>query len=109
MEVAFASRRLQKICEDPREARRRLGQASARKPQARLADIVAASRLGDIPAGQPHPLTGSRAGEFAVRLSAGHRLVFESNDDPVPTTDEGATDWKQVASIRIVFIGDYHD
>ena len=109
MEVAFASPDLQKICEDPREATRRLGQASARKLQSRLADLMAAARLGEIPAGQPHPLKGSRAGQFAVRLSGGHRLVFEANDEPVPTTSDGATDWMNVASIRVVFIGDYHD
>ena len=108
MEVAFASPGLRKICEDPQEAKRRLGQASARKLQSRLADLMAASRLGDIPAGQPHPLKGSRAGQFAVRLSGGQRLVFEANDEPVPTTKDGATDWMNVASIRVVFIGDYH-
>ena len=108
MEFAFASPDLQKICEDPREATRRLGQASARKLKARLADLMAASRLGDVPAGRPHPLKWSRAGQFAVRLSGGHRLVFEANDDPVPTTKDGATDWMNVTSIRIVFIGDYH-
>ena len=108
MDVAFANRNLRKICEDPRAAKRQLGQASARKLRSRLADIMAASRLGDIPAGRPHPLRGSRSGQFAVSLSGGERLVFEANDDPVPTTQEGVTDWKNVASIRIVFIGDYH-
>ena len=109
MEVAFANRNLHRICEDQREAKRQLGQASARKLRSRLADIVAASRLGDIPAGRPHPLRGSRAGQFAVSLSGADRLVFEANDEPVPTAHDGATDWKNVASIRIVFIGDYHD
>ncbi len=109
MEVVFANRNLQKICEDPREAKRYLGQASARKLRSRLADIMAASRLGEIPAGRPHPLRGSRAGQFAVSLSGGDRLVFEVNDDPVPTTHDGATDWKKVGSVRIVFIGNYHD
>ena len=109
MEIAFASPDLQKICEDPREAKRRLGQASASKLKARLADLMAASRLGDAPAGRPHPLKWSRAGQFAVHLSGGQRLVFEANDKPVPTTSDGATDWMNVASIRVVFIGDYHD
>ena len=109
MEVAFANRNLRRVCENGREAKRRLGQASAKKLQSRIADLVAATRLGDIPAGHPHPLRGSREGQFAVRLAGGHRLVFVATDDPMPVTDDGATDWKQVASIRIVFIGDYHD
>lgn len=109
MEVAFANRNLRRVCEDTRGAKRRLGHASAKKLQSRIADLVAATRLGDIPAGRPHPLKGSRAGQFAVHLAGGQRLVFVATDDPMPVTDDGATDWKQVTSIRIVFVGDYHD
>lgn len=109
MEVTFANSDLQTICEDPRQAKRELGPASAKKLQARLADLVAASRLGDVPAGQPHPLKGSREGQFSIRLSGGQRLVSEAADEPVPTASDGAIDWKNVSAIRIVFIGDYHD
>lgn len=86
-----------------------LGSDSAKKLKLRLADLQAAAQLGDIPAGHPHPLSGSRMGEFSVRLAHGHRLVFEANDDPIPTTANGTTDWKRITSIRIVFIGDYHE
>jgi len=108
MEVVFANRNLQKICEDSERGQRKLGRASARKLRARLADIVAASRLEDLCADRPHPLKGSRADEFAVDLSGGNRLVFRANDDPMPTTSDGATDWRNVTSIRVAFIGDYH-
>ena len=70
---------------------------------------MAAARLGDIPAGNPHPLRGDRVGQFALRLSGGDRLVFDAQDDPVPTTIDESIDWKNVTSIRVVFIGDYHD
>ncbi len=109
MLVDFAESDLRKLCEDPREAKRKLGAASAKKLQSRLADLLAASQLGDVPAGNPHPLKGDRVGQFAIRLSGGHRLVMEAADDPVPITADGATDWKHVSSVRIVFIGDYHD
>ena len=109
MDIVFANRKLKKLCERPREAARILGPDSAKKLQSRLADLQAAAQLGEIPAGHPHPLSGSRMGEFAVRLARGHRLVFEANDDPTPNTTDGTTDWKRVTSIRIVFIGNYHD
>ena len=109
MEIVFASREIKKICEDPSFANRKLGSASAKKLQTRLADLMAAARLGDIPAGNPHPLRGDREGQFALRLSGGDRLVFDAQDDPVPTTIDESIDWKNVTSIRVVFIGDYHD
>lgn len=36
-------------------------------------------------------------------------MVFRPTEDPPPLTADGATDWSQVTSITIVFIGDYHD
>ena len=86
-----------------------MGLNSAKKLRSRLADLVAAARLGEIPAGRPNSLKGSRVGQFAIHLSGGHRLAFEANEDPVPTTIDGSIDWKQVTSIRILFIGDHHD
>lgn len=109
MELAFANRSLETTCEDPRSAERQLGRASAKKLRSRLADLMAATRLDDVKTGYPHPLKGDRDGQFALRLSGGHRLVFEAADDPVPETAEGAIDWRNVTSIRIVYIGDYHD
>ena len=109
MDLIFANGSLKKLCEDPREAKKKLGEASTKRLQSRIADLMAAAQLGDIPAGQPHPLKGARAGQFAIRLSGGCRLVIEANDDPIPTTADESTDWRRVTSIRIVFIGDYHD
>ena len=109
MDLAFANRNLKKICEDPREAERQLGRASANKLRARLADLMAATRLDDVKTGNPHPLKGNREGQFVLRLSGGHRLVFDARDDPVPTTTEGDIDWRAVTSVKIIFIGDYHD
>ena len=109
MEIMFANKDLKKICEEPSFANRKICTASVKKLQGRLADLMAAARLGDIPAGNPHPLKGNREGQFALRLSGGDRLVFDAQDDPVPTTIDESIDWKNVTSIRVVFIGDYHD
>ena len=109
MDVAFAKAVLKTVCEDPREATRKMGLNSAKKLRSRLADLVAAARFGEVPAGRPNSLKGSRVDQFAIHLSGGHRLAFEANEDPVPTTIDGSIDWKQVTSIRIPFIGDHHD
>ena len=109
MHIEFASADLGSICENPKNATRKLGATSSKKLQRRLADLFAASRLGDLPAGKPHPLKGSRLGEFSISLAGGHRLVLKACDDPIPTTPDDATDWPNVTKVRIVFIGDYHE
>jgi hypothetical protein len=67
--------------------------------------IVAVSSSQIAPAYQSR----DRAGEFALDLDGGKRLVFESANDPVPVNEDDSIDWSKVTSIRIVFIGDYHD
>jgi toxin HigB-1 len=108
MDVAFGSKGLKDLCEQSKAAQRKLGTASAGKLRSRLADLVAAKAVTDLVAGRPHPLKGDRAGQFALDLSAGQRLVFEPDHDPIPTRDDDAIDWARVTKVRIVLIGDYH-
>lgn len=109
MLIDFANAKLRTLCEAQREAERRLGADCARKLRSRLADIEAAADVSRLTAGRPHPLQGERRGQFALDLAGGVRLVFEPDHAPCPRHADGAVDWTQVTSIRIVFIGDYHD
>jgi toxin HigB-1 len=109
MEITFGDRKLQKLCEQPAIAQKKLGASGARKLRSRLADLLAAETVQDLIAGRPHPLKGDRAGQFAVDLDGGNRLVFESAHDPIPYKDDGSIDWSNVSQVCIVFIGDYHD
>lgn len=108
MEIGFKNTRLKRICEDEQKMSQKLGAKSAKKLKSRLADLSAAGDVNDLIAGRPHPLKGDRLGQFALYLDGGDRLVFESADEPVPTTTDGAIDWKRVTKICIVYIGDYH-
>lgn len=90
---------------------RKLGPASARKLRTRLDDLAAAPCLEiafSLP-GRFHPLTGDRAGQYAISLHDGCRLVLEPADNPGPRLPDGSLDLKQVSAVRVVFIGDYHD
>jgi toxin HigB-1 len=109
MDLSFADSKLKQLCENPRDATRELGPASAKRLQSRLADLVASANPTELPAGRPHPLKDNRFGRYSVRLHGGHRLVFEADDNPVPMTKDDAIDWLKITSIRIVYIGDYHD
>lgn len=107
MDILFKTDALRRLCSNEREAKKQLGADSARKLRARLADLLAVATVGDLITGRP--LKGDRMGQIALDLHRGHRLVFESGNEPTPTTKDGATDWEQVTVVRIVFIGDYHD
>ena len=109
MDISFQNLSLRKLCEDPKLAKKKLGNAAAKKLQTRLADLIAVRRLGDMPSGCPHPLKGKRTEQFAVDLDGGRRLVFKPADNPIPLNANGDTEWREVKSIKIVFIGDYHD
>ncbi len=109
MIILFDTHELERICSVEKEAKKKLGAKSAKKLLRRLSNLMNAERVRDLPAGRPHPLKGDRLGQFALDLDGGQRLVFESANDPVPTTTDGAIDWAEVTMIRIVYIGDYHD
>lgn len=109
MDIEFSSSDLQTICEQQRQMLKRLGDNCSRKLRTRLADLRAAANVAELSAGRPHPLKGDRAGQFALDLHGGKRLVFEPANNPIPTHDDDSVAWEQVTKIRIVFIGDYHD
>ncbi|PCP71798.1 killer suppression protein HigA [Morganella morganii] len=109
MEILFENSKIQKICEQKKEAEKKLGPICARKLRTRLSDLESASRVTDLVAGNPHPLKEDRAGQFALSLHGGYRLVFSPSNDPCPTTPDGAIDWDKVTIVCIEYIGDYHD
>lgn len=109
LEIKFKDKRLREICEKKVVATKKLGEVGARKLQSRLADLMAASRVSELVAGNPHPLTGDRSGQFAVALAGGWRLVFAPANDPVPRRDDASIDWSAVTIVCIEFIGDYHE
>lgn len=109
MDISYANRDLEVLCTDARQAKKQLGAKGFEKLKRRLADCLAAANVRALVAGRPHPLTGDRAGEFAIDLDGGRRLVFAPNVEPVPEDSNGAIAWAQVTAIRIVFIGNYHD
>ncbi|MBP6819986.1 MAG: killer suppression protein HigA [Acidobacteria bacterium] len=109
MEILFASTKLRELCEQQKKMQKEMGAACARKLRTRLADLAAATNVSELAAGEPHPLKSDRAGQIALKLHGGDRLVFESANDPTPKTQDDAIDWANVTIVRIVFIGDYHD
>jgi len=109
LEILFKGKKLRDLCEKQVVAKKKLGDACARKLRTRLAELEAAAQVTDLVAGNPHPLKGDRRRQFALDLAGGWRLAFTAANDPVPLTTDGAIDWPKVTIVSIEFIGDYHD
>ena len=109
MDILFADEALEALCTTEKFQKKKLGKVGSKKLQSRLADIMAAHRVSDLVAGRPHPLHGDRAGQFALNLDGGRRIVFEPANEPLPLHTDQSIDWMRVTAVRIVFIGNYHD
>jgi len=111
VDIIFASRRLEKLCNDDRLAQREWGKAQAGVLGRRLDDLRAAPTLESFRGlpGRLHELTGDRAGQLAMDLKGGDRLVIEPAHEPPPAKPDGGLDWRQVTAIRVVSVKDYHD
>ena len=98
-----------KFVKSPLLQKKKLGDVCARKLRSRLSDLDAAASVAELAAGNPHPLTGDRLGQFALSLAGGWRIVFVPGNDPLPRKPDASIEWKQVTIVIIEFIGDYHD
>jgi len=110
MQIAYKSNKLNKTLSTPREIMANYG-TRAKQVNKRMEELKAAVTLQDIsliPQANCHPLKGSLKGCLAVDISANYRIVFEPDNNPLPTNDEGGLDWKSVTDIKIISIEDYH-
>ncbi len=75
-----------------------------------LADVGNMAVMRTLPQAYCHELKGNRAGQLAVRLDKGYRMVFEVANDPTPEKPDGGLDWTQETAMRILELAeDYHD
>lgn len=109
MKVSYKDEDVETLCKQFKVATRKLGAESARKLQRRISELHAASVVSELIAGRPHPLEYDRAGQFAVDLHKGQRLIFEPTRQPPPFKVDGSIDWSQVDEITIIGAEDYHD
>jgi proteic killer suppression protein len=110
MEVTFAKRKLQKVCNNEKKLVGDYGQRMAAAIKERLAELLAAPVLDEmrnIPKARCHELTQNLKGYLAVDLVDPNRLVFRP-EDPPPRKPDGGLDWTKVTRIVIFGIGDYH-
>jgi proteic killer suppression protein len=108
MQITFASKTIQRLCEEEKHQLKQLGATRAKRLKNRLNELRAVQNVSLLQLGRPHALTGDRAGQYSVDLDGPMRLLFESTDQPPPTLAAGGIDWQQVTSVRLLEIGDTH-
>lgn len=102
MEIRYEDKKLEKLCTDEREMRRKRSDI-ADKLRLRIKALEAAPTVGDLqsydPLGRWHPLSADLAGLWAGKLSANHRLLVrpDNPDDPLPSV-----------IVTVIDIDDYH-
>lgn len=91
-------------------AERKLGKREASLFKQRLDDLRAAQTLEDVRnlPGNYHELVGNRKGQWACNLVHPNRLIFEPQENPIPTNDDGQYLWIEIKGVEITNIEDYH-
>ena len=110
MIILFLNNKDRKLFEDTYALTKKHGPQLTRKIKNRLDDLRGVDCLDDMwnMPGHFHPLGGDKPMQFAVRLTANERLVFEPADDPLPIKPDGNLDLTKVVAIRILEVVDYH-
>ena len=97
MEVRYATRKIEKICTNDREMKRKLDADIAKKLRLRIVELHNVESFADLlrGTGRWEQLTGDHAGQWSARLTANWRLIV---------TDEGGSP----VVARVIEITDYH-
>lgn len=111
MNINYKTNKLRRQLGSPLEIKKHFG-VNAKRVSQRIDDIIASNNLQvlcSIPGARCHPLTGDREGEWAIDVSANHRLIFTLDHDPVPVKEDGSIDRIMVTNIEIIAAQeDYH-
>lgn len=109
MEVDYEDPRFETLLRDERALRKAHGAEVVKRLAIRLTAIRESGNLAELHLlpGRTHPLSGNRAGRFAMDLPNGRRLEFRPTP-PVPTKLDGGIDLTKVTSITLIEISDHY-
>ncbi len=82
-----------------------------KKIRQRLNELRSATTLtiiSKLPGAHLHPLSGDRAGQWAVKLTGKDRFCLIIDHDPIPLMEDGGLDMDAVSAVCIVEVVNYH-
>lgn len=102
LEVRYEDKKLEKLCTDEREMRRRRSDI-ADKLRRRIKALETAKSVGELPIHDPlgkwHPLKANLSGLWSGKLSANYRLLIRPADAAEP---------QNAVTVTVIDIDDYH-
>lgn len=110
MDIIFDDQDLEKYANNDRLGQRKLGSARFKKYKQRLDQLKASETLEDVrhQPGRFHELTSDKKGQWACDLDHPYRLIFQPQEKPIPTNDDGQYLWIKITGVEILKIEDYH-
>lgn len=110
MEIGFADKNLELYANNDKKRRQKLGQIQGDIFKRRLDELTSADALEDVRflPGHYHELIGDKKGLWACNLNNPYRLIFCPQENPIPIDFAGKYNWKEIRSINIIEICDYH-
>lgn len=105
MELSFSTILLRSICEHEKIALQHFDPTVVRELKARLADMVSADTLADMP-GALFTSSVHKGSESILLLLAGSKaIIFIAGQSNPPLLVKGGIDWSKVYRVQIVEIG----
>ena len=104
MELAFETKPLRRLCEEEIYAINELGPSVSEKLKHRLADLRAASTIGELIAGNPRIVESKNLSQMKVDLCNGYYILFCANHVNNPMTEIQTIDWSRIKRIKIIRI-----
>lgn len=110
MDIIFDNQELEKYANNDRLGQRKLGLARFKKYKQRLDQLKASTTLEDVrnQPGRFHELTSDKKGLWACDLDHPYRLIFQPQEKPIPTNNDGQYLWINITGVEIINIEDYH-
>ena len=110
MEIKFADKKLAKVVNNDAKMLKEYGSVRFKLLRRRLSQLQVANTLEDVRLlpGNYHELTSTRKGQWACDLDQPYRLLFEPQENPIPTDESGKYIWLEIKGVEIIEITDYH-
>lgn len=108
MYIFFKNKKIEKICNNPKQAKLAYGQKCCIKLNQRLSEISACENfeiLSKLPNNGFHSLKGDRKGQYALKIEDPMRLIVVPIIDDEKNYETNFPDIKELIIIEIV---DYH-
>lgn len=111
MDIAFPTRKMQRLCSSEKRMVQELGPKMAERLRARLQQLEGALNLTElwlVPGARCHELIRDRRGQISLDLVHPLRLIIVPDHDPVPRHPEGGMDRGKITKVLVLEIADTH-